>query len=146
MGCADTEIKILNRIVRIDDRGLKYEADPRHVANVIPETEVTDLKSLKAPGAKIYDKEGGLVEHDEREEDNATGVFSQTARGQLAKSMGTAKDPLDAAKATRYTSSIARCNYRVPGRPDISFAVRELARNMANPGVEVWLQLPRLAK
>ena len=32
VGCpGDNEIRILNRIVRITDVGLEYEADPRHV-------------------------------------------------------------------------------------------------------------------
>ena len=41
VGCKDTEIKILNRIVRIDDQGLRYEADPRQAEKVIGELELS---------------------------------------------------------------------------------------------------------
>ena len=36
-------------------------------------------------------------------------------------------------EATKYRAVIARCNYLSPDRPDISYAVKELARAMANP-------------
>ena len=42
-------------------------------------------------------------------------------------------DSLDETHASMYRAIIARCNYITPDRPDLAFAVKELARRMAKP-------------
>ena len=44
-----------------------------------------------------------------------------------------AEDPLDFGQATKYRALVARCNHVSPDRPNIAFAVKELARNMSAP-------------
>ena len=39
----------------------------------------------------------------------------------------------------------ARANYLALDRPDIQFAVKEVARRMATPRVDDWILLKRLA-
>ena len=43
------------------------------------------------------------------------------------------EEPLDDEQATKYRALTARCNYFSPGRPDVAFAAKGLARNMASP-------------
>ena len=46
------EIRIINRILRIDDQGLKYEADPRHAEILIQSLGIANAKSVVSPGVK----------------------------------------------------------------------------------------------
>jgi hypothetical protein len=56
VGCTgDNEIRILNRIVRVTDRGLEYEADLRHVDLIAESLEITNAKSAASPGVKNPD-------------------------------------------------------------------------------------------
>lgn len=41
--------------------------------------------------------------------------------------------PLNERDAAMYRAIVARCNYFVPDRPDMAYAVKELARSMATP-------------
>ena len=44
------EIRILNRILRLTDQGLRYEADPRHAELLVQALDLT--KSVITPGVK----------------------------------------------------------------------------------------------
>ena len=46
------EIRILNRIVRIVEKGLVYEADPRHVELLVKALGMQDCKPVATPGIK----------------------------------------------------------------------------------------------
>ena len=55
-GCpGDNEIRILNRIVRITEQGLEYEADPRHVDLISQSLNLQHSKSVATPGVKNPD-------------------------------------------------------------------------------------------
>ena len=52
------EMRMLNRIVRIDDHGLRYEADPRHVELLARSLNLEQCKHVVTPGVKLpYDEE-----------------------------------------------------------------------------------------
>ena len=56
VGCTgDNEIRIMERIVRVTDRGLEYEPDPRHVDLIAESLEITNAKSAASPGIKNPD-------------------------------------------------------------------------------------------
>ena len=56
VGCkGPNEIRILNRIVRVDDKGLYYEADPRHVDLLAESLGITIANSVCPPGVKNPD-------------------------------------------------------------------------------------------
>ena len=58
VGCTgDNEIRILNRIVRVDEKGLFYEADPRHVDLIAESMGITTANSVVTPGVKNGDSE-----------------------------------------------------------------------------------------
>mgnify|MGYP003334455616 CR=1 FL=1 len=86
VGCADSEIKILNRIVRIDERGLRYEADPRHCDLLIPSLGLQNGSSVKTPGVKPADPELEAPKGEEGEIngqviDSQGNVFYSNAQG-----------------------------------------------------------------
>ena len=56
LGRADSDLKemrVFNRIVRIDDHGLRYEADPRHVEELAKSLNLENCKSVVTPGVKL---------------------------------------------------------------------------------------------
>ena len=107
------ELKILNRIIAWNlVQGITYEADPRHVEIVVEQLGLQNAKPVVTPGTK---EEGTTHEDSE----------------QL----------LDENETSKCRALVARCNYLSPGRPDISYSVKELARSMASPNKGNWLQL-----
>ena len=48
----EEEGNILNRIVRVTERGFEYEADPRHVELIVNELKLKDAKGVCSPGTK----------------------------------------------------------------------------------------------
>ena len=97
--------------------GVEYEADPRHAEIVISDLGLKEAKGVVAPG----NKEEGTTSADH-------------------------EDKLAPIKATEYRAITARLNYLSPDRPDISFAVKELARSMSEPTVGSWEKLKRLGR
>lgn len=112
------EIRVLNRISSWNGhKGITYEADPRHVEFVIDHLKLQDAKFVCTPGTK---------EEGRTQEDNET--------------------PLGPKEASLYRAIVARCNYFAPGRPGISYAVKELARQMATPRRGDMQRLKRLGR
>ena len=52
------EMRVLNRIVRITDDALLYEADPRHAEMLIKAFKLEDSKSVVTPGVKSPEADG----------------------------------------------------------------------------------------
>ena len=50
------EMRVLNRIVRVNDHGLLYEADPRHAEMLIKAFDLGEAKAVVTPGIKIADE------------------------------------------------------------------------------------------
>ena len=112
------EFKVLNRIISWHGhRGLAYEADPRHAELVVQHRDLTEAKAVSTPGTR----EEGRTQEDRDEKLND-------------------KD------STKYRAVIARCNYLSPDRPDISYAVKELARAMSAPTRGDMTRLKRLGR
>ena len=53
------EMRVLNRIVRINKEGLLYEADPRHAELLIKSFNLEACKSVVTPGVKTYAEDEG---------------------------------------------------------------------------------------
>ena len=98
-------------------KGIAYEADPRHAELVIEHLNLKEAKAVSTPGTK----EEGRTQEDHEEK--------------LAEK-----------EATKYRAVIARCNYLSADRPDISFAVKELARAMATPTTGDLIRLKRFGR
>ena len=48
----DKEVSILNRVLRWTDRGVEYEADPRHVEKLLRDMGMIDCKPLSTPAVR----------------------------------------------------------------------------------------------
>ena len=116
--CHQQEIKILNRIVQWrGESGIVYEADPRHAELIIEQLQLAEAKSVTSLGTT----EEGCTQED-------------------------ADVTLGEREATSYGAIVARCNYLSPDRPDIAFAVKELARSTSQPTRGDWAKLKRLGR
>lgn len=112
------QVKISNRIISGDeDKGIVYEADPRHVEILIEQMALQNAKAVTTPGTK----EEGTTQEDKDEK-------------------------LDEQEVSKYRALVARCNYLSPGRPDIAYTVKELARSMSSPSRGNWSQLERMGR
>lgn len=112
----DKTITILNKCLEWKADGIHYEADQRHVEILIRELEFKSVKPVVTPGIKLPVL---------KEEDNPY---------------------LGPAEATRFRQLIARCNFVAQDRPDVQYAVKEVARGMANPRAQDMDKLIRLGK
>ena len=112
------QVKISNRIVTWDNtKGILYEADPRHIEIILKQLLLNEPKPVSSPGTR----EEGRTSED-------------------CETLLSDKD------ATNYRAIVARCNYLSPDRPDIAFAVKELARAMSKPTKGDMQRLKRLAR
>ena len=111
------QIRILNRILTWTEKGIEYEADPRHAEIVIKELGLEDAKSVVTPGTK----DEGTTKPD-------------------------CEEALPSAKASEHRAHTARLNYLSADRPDISYSVKELARAMSAPTNGCWDKLKRLGR
>ena len=51
------EVRVLNRVLRWTDKGIEYEADPRHVEIILKQLNIDQCKPVTTPGTK---EEGSL--------------------------------------------------------------------------------------
>ena len=49
------EMRILNRVITITEKGIQYEADPRHAELMIRNLNLSESKGVKTPGVKPTD-------------------------------------------------------------------------------------------
>ena len=49
-------MRVLNRIVRVTEDGIRYEADPRHAEMLIKAFDLSEAKSVITPGIKVHDE------------------------------------------------------------------------------------------
>ena len=65
-GCkGPNEIRILNRVVRIDEKGLSYEADPRHTDLLAESLNLTKANAVGTPGVKDPEPDYSATKQDE---------------------------------------------------------------------------------
>ena len=62
------EMRILNRIIRLDESGIRYEADPRQTEILIKSLGLTGSKPVISPGVKNHDEEPGTGDDPQEEE------------------------------------------------------------------------------
>ena len=114
----DKEVTILNRKLKWVGDSLEYEADDRHVKEILEYFGLTEeSKGLDIP----------IVKEEEAIED---------VEG----------DELWGPEVTEFRAMAARANYLAPDRLDIQFAAKEICRDMAKPRVASMAKLKRLAR
>ena len=111
------EATLLNRILRRFPDRFEYEADPKHVQEIIK-------------GLHLKEGSKGL--------DWAARKASESEVSEAV--------PLEASQAAKYRSLTARANFLALDRADIQFAVKELCREMSMPTTLSWCRLKQLGR
>ena len=65
----DREIRILNRVVRLDSDGVRYEADPRHAELIVKSLGLEKATPVSTPGVKDHDPDMEIVMSAEKNDD-----------------------------------------------------------------------------
>jgi hypothetical protein len=110
------EIRILNRIVRWTDEGLEYEADQRHAEIIVKEMGLETSTGVNTPGTRS----------------------TADARAHCGPGKQADSKELSAEMSTKYRQLGARANYLATDRGDISFAAKEICRDMSAPLKPHW--------
>ena len=110
------EVRLLNRVIRYTDKGIEYEADPRHQEIIISELGLTGAKSLSSPGTRDMPKTPDCDED------------------------------LQGAEATKYRAVCARINFLALDRPDLMYSAKEGSRAMSQPKQGDWQRLKRIGR
>jgi hypothetical protein len=114
----DKEITILNRQLSWIDDGLRYEADEKHVKEILKYFNLDEnSKGFDAPSVRESAVEA--VEYSE---------------------------PLDAKGKTEFRGLAARANYLSLDRMDIQYATKEACREMAAPTEKSMAKMKRIAR
>ena len=116
------EVKILNRTLRWERKGISIEADQRHAREVVEALELWGAQPVATPGAVASKPKDGPVE-------------AEASQGRL-----------EPEKSTTYRAVAARLNYLSQDRPDIKFATMEVCRGMSAPTKEDWVKLKRIGR
>lgn len=125
-------VRILNRVISWDDDGITYEADQRHAEIVVRELGLEAGRPVTTPGSR----------------DDAGKMSAVKVDNALTKdSEYEAHDALlQGQEATKFRAITARLNYLAQDRPDLQYAVKEVARRMASPRHGDWLALKRIGR
>ena len=112
------EVKVLNRVIRMTEKGVEHEADQRHAEIIVENMGMKDSKGVATPGTRD--------DSEQDEEEN--------------------EEELTGTEATMFRAISARANYLALDRPDIQYATKEICRKMSKPRKKDWRRLARLAK
>ncbi len=130
------QLRVLNRIIEWKGHGITYEADQRHAEIVIRELGLEQAKAVATPGTRDDASHGSSMNPDDVE-DRFKGEYQ----------VDTDEDvPLERHEATKYRALSARLNYLAQDRPDLLYAVKEVARRMAGPTKGDWTLMKRVGR
>ena len=121
-------IRVLNRVLEWKEEGISYEADQRHAEIVIRELGLENSKPVTTPGSR----------------DDAAKMGNLKIEGSIDTDIGGKE--LVGKEATMFRALVARLNYLAQDRPDLQFAVKEVARRMAVPKEGDWQALKRIGR
>ena len=113
----EKEGKILNRVLRVTEKGWEYEADQRHGEIIVRAMGLDCAKGVSSPGEE-------LMKWQEDEDEKL----------------------LEQRLSSEYRAIAARANFLAMDRPDIQYPVKEICRAMSNPTVGDKKKLKRLAR
>ena len=158
------ELRVLNRVLTWQDGNITYEPDQRHAELIIAAMNVSS--SVNTPGSredtinasapkvtdvhktpippKDPDNEHGYTQGNGKDESMLHQLNALATVYKLGVNDG--KTPMEQQDITKYRGLAARANYLALDRPDLQYAVKEIARRMSSPCGEDWLLLKRLAR
>ena len=117
------EIRILNRVITWDARGIRYEADQSHVGLCLRQLGMEEAShKVSTPtdrSSKDPKKRGAMVKSEENEE------------------------LLNSPSTIAYQATLARLKYLGQHWSEIHFAVKDLGRDMSAPTQHSWIKMNR---
>jgi hypothetical protein len=130
------ELRILGRAVSIEQGGILYEADQRHVEAVCAALNIAHSNPCTSPS----EREAGPKGEASRNRARRLGEPLQ------ARVVNDTEEELDSDGKTAYQSLSARLNFLSMDRADLQFAVKELMRKMSSPTAADLRALKRVAR
>ena len=110
------EVSYLNRNIRWTNEGIEYEATSKLVRKILETVGMTDCATVATPGVNAEEK-------GDRDDQSLLTDASKT-----------------------YRQVAAMCNYLSQDRPDIGYASKCIAQDMASPTERSWAPVRRLAR
>ena len=145
------QVRILNRVISWEEDGINFEADQRHAEVIIKAMNVT--KGVSTPGSRDDAARAGGPNSAEKEIREEASQVKAGGEHDLSKELAGVAGEADVEDkellkedASQFRALAARANYLAQDRPDIQFAVKEVARRMARPTTADWSLLKRLAR
>ncbi len=155
------QVRILNRVISWEATGITYEADQRHAEIIVKAMDVQravatpgsrdDAGKADAPNAtaQTMGSSGSIAMNED--EGNLHPLHAEAVEAQAPLQLKFDDDPdasplLNKQDSSVYRALAARANYLAQDRPDIQYAVKEIARRMSTPRINDWLLLKRLAR
>jgi hypothetical protein len=130
------ELRILGRVVSLEQGGISYEADQRHVEAVCKALNIASANPCTSPS----EREAGPKGEASRNRARRLGEPIQ------ARVVDDTEEELDSDGKTLYQSLSARLNFLSMDRADLQFAVKELMRKMSSPTTADLRALKRVAR
>ena len=127
------QVRILNRVIEWGARGLTYEADQRHVEIIIRELNLEGGKATATPGTRD-------------DAANGSSMYEEDINLRLNGEGDEKDEALQGKELTKFRALSARLNYLAQDRPDLQYAVKEVARRMACPTQGDWALMKRVAR
>ena len=126
------QLRVLNRVLTWENGAITYEADQRHAEILIRELGLENSRPVATPGCREEVAKASAVEVDKN-------GFLKTAES--------SEEPLlTPVEASKFRGLAARANYLAQDRPEVQYAVKEVARRMATPRRSDWGLLKRLGR
>lgn len=111
-------VRVLNRVLTWEKEGIYYEADQRHAELLVEHLKLEEAKAVVTPGTR----------------EEQCKVYEQET------------DFMKPSNASSYRMLAARLNYLAMDRPDIQYATKEIAKQMAKPQEHHWQLMKRMAR
>ena len=130
------QLRVLGRVITINEDGVSYECDQRHAESVCHHLGVEGGNKCTTP----WEKESSPTGEAQRNKSRRLGekVDEDMEREEI--------EELGEQDKKTYQSMSARLNYMAPDRPDVQFAVKELMRKMSCPNIMDLKALKRVAR
>ena len=130
------QVRILNRVIEWGITGITYEADQRHAEIIVKELNLEGSKATATPGTRDDAMNGSSMNKDDIE---------LRVKGQ-GEELTDQNVLLQGRELTKFRALSARLNYLAQDRPDLQYAVKEVARRMACPTQKDWLLMKRVGR
>ena len=140
------QIRVLNRVISWQDDCIAYESDQRHAELIVAEMGVTS--SVVTPGCREEAIRASAIDtnNGETTTNHGRATIAHDPYNNSNHVPEQSSPKLSPERATKFRALAARANFLAQDRPDIQYAVKEIARRMSTPSEDDWILIKRLAR